>query len=196
MMRMSDLEIVLCLCLPRAMMPSRLCDKKPPVQPPPPAPPPPPPVVQANADAAAATPAADTDAARRRRRRRVPTEDEVFATKTAELNARGPLADVFFDYDKADLTDAARATLQKNARLAAPLDVNSRDDRRATPTRAARTNTTWRSANAARQPCATTWSVSAFPPRASRSSARARKSRSAGKKPSPAGRRTGAGTSW
>jgi peptidoglycan-associated lipoprotein len=32
-----------------------------------------------------------------------------------ELNAQRPLGDVFFDYDKADLSDAARATLQKNA---------------------------------------------------------------------------------
>jgi peptidoglycan-associated lipoprotein len=32
-----------------------------------------------------------------------------------ELNAKRPLEDVFFDYDKADLTDGARATLQKNA---------------------------------------------------------------------------------
>jgi peptidoglycan-associated lipoprotein len=33
----------------------------------------------------------------------------------AELNAQRPLGDVFFDYDKADLSDTARATLQKNA---------------------------------------------------------------------------------
>jgi peptidoglycan-associated lipoprotein len=46
----------------------------------------------------------------------VPTDDEVFAAKTlAALNAERPLADVFFAYDLADLTDATRATLQKNA---------------------------------------------------------------------------------
>jgi len=46
----------------------------------------------------------------------VPTEDEIFAKKTvADLNAERPLADVFFEYDVAELTDASRATLQKNA---------------------------------------------------------------------------------
>jgi peptidoglycan-associated lipoprotein len=33
----------------------------------------------------------------------------------AELNAQRPLADVFFEYDKSDLSDAARASLQKNS---------------------------------------------------------------------------------
>lgn len=32
-----------------------------------------------------------------------------------ELNSTAPLDPVFFDYDKADLRDEARATLQKNA---------------------------------------------------------------------------------
>jgi peptidoglycan-associated lipoprotein len=32
-----------------------------------------------------------------------------------ELNAQRPLGDVFFDYDKAELSDTARGTLQKNA---------------------------------------------------------------------------------
>ena len=32
-----------------------------------------------------------------------------------ELNAKAPLADVYFDYDLADLSDATRATLQKNS---------------------------------------------------------------------------------
>ena len=46
----------------------------------------------------------------------MPTEDEVFASKTlAQLNAEKPLATVFFALDKSDLTDEARATLQKNA---------------------------------------------------------------------------------
>ena len=40
----------------------------------------------------------------------------MFARKTlAELNAEKPLQDVYFDYDKADLRDEARAALQKNA---------------------------------------------------------------------------------
>lgn len=33
----------------------------------------------------------------------------------ADLNAQMPLDDVFFAYDKAELSDAARASLQKNA---------------------------------------------------------------------------------
>ena len=40
----------------------------------------------------------------------------MFANKTlAELNAEKPLEDVYFDYDKADLRDEARASLSKNA---------------------------------------------------------------------------------
>jgi peptidoglycan-associated lipoprotein len=46
----------------------------------------------------------------------VPTPEEVFAKKTlGDLNNERPLGDVFFDYDIADLNDAARAVLQKNA---------------------------------------------------------------------------------
>jgi len=33
----------------------------------------------------------------------------------AELNAKAPLADAFFTYDTADLTDSAREVLQRNA---------------------------------------------------------------------------------
>jgi peptidoglycan-associated lipoprotein len=33
----------------------------------------------------------------------------------ADLNAQKPLEDVFFAYDKSDLSDAARASLQKNS---------------------------------------------------------------------------------
>ncbi|MBM3751577.1 MAG: OmpA family protein [Acidimicrobiia bacterium] len=65
----------------------------PPPPPPPPAPQPPPPPPPAP-----------------------PTEDQVFASMTLEqLNAQRPLADVFFEYDSADLSDTARAVLQKNA---------------------------------------------------------------------------------
>jgi peptidoglycan-associated lipoprotein len=47
---------------------------------------------------------------------RPPTEDEIFAKMSlGELNAKRPLEDVFFDYDKADLTDRARNSLTKNA---------------------------------------------------------------------------------
>jgi peptidoglycan-associated lipoprotein len=45
-----------------------------------------------------------------------PTEEEIFAKMTLEeLNAKGFLEDVLFDYDKADLTEGARTSLQKNA---------------------------------------------------------------------------------
>ena len=46
----------------------------------------------------------------------MPTEDEVFARKSIDdLNRERPLGDVLFAYDVADLTDASRAILQKNA---------------------------------------------------------------------------------
>lgn len=64
----------------------------------PPPPPPPPP-----APAAEASPRALTD-------------DEIFARKTLEeLNAEAPLIDVFFDLDRSDLRDDARAMLQRHA---------------------------------------------------------------------------------
>lgn len=64
-----------------------------------PPPPPPPP-----APLAAETPSA------------VLTDDELFARKTLdELNAEGLLVDVFFDLDRSDLRDDARAMLQRHA---------------------------------------------------------------------------------
>src|SRR6266849_6695367 len=75
------------------------CHRKPPAVPPP-APPPPPPVVQPPP-----TPVPVP-----------PTEEELFARMTVmELNEKKPLADVFFEYDKSDLSDVARASLQKDA---------------------------------------------------------------------------------
>jgi peptidoglycan-associated lipoprotein len=45
-----------------------------------------------------------------------PSERELFAKKSVtDLNAEKPLDDVFFDLDKSDLTDADRASLQKDA---------------------------------------------------------------------------------
>jgi peptidoglycan-associated lipoprotein len=45
-----------------------------------------------------------------------PTEDEVFARKSlADLNADKPLGDVFFELDSAQLGDAAKPLLQKDA---------------------------------------------------------------------------------
>ena len=62
-----------------------------------PAPPPPPPAPPA----AAAAPA--------------PTEDELFAKKTLDqLNDERPLEDVYFSYDQMNLSEEARASLQKN----------------------------------------------------------------------------------
>ncbi len=44
-----------------------------------------------------------------------PTEDELFAKKTLEqLNDEKPLEDVYFGYDQMDLSEEARASLQKN----------------------------------------------------------------------------------
>jgi peptidoglycan-associated lipoprotein len=44
------------------------------------------------------------------------TEEEAFARKSLdELNNERPLDDVFFDYDSADLSEAARAALAKNS---------------------------------------------------------------------------------
>lgn len=69
----------------------------PPPPPPPPRPPPPPPPPPAPAP-------------------RPPTEDEIFSRKSLdELNREKPLSEVFFDYDKAEIRDEARATLQRNA---------------------------------------------------------------------------------
>ena len=76
------------------LIPALACGGKKPPPPPPPAPkptPPPPP-----------PPA--------------PTEVEIFNRMTlAELNAKKVLEDVFFEYDKAELSDQARASLDKNA---------------------------------------------------------------------------------
>jgi peptidoglycan-associated lipoprotein len=94
------------LCLATAMA---ACGKKPP---PTPTPAPPPPAVEAPPPPPpppAATPAPTSES-------RMPTEAEVFARKTLEqLNAEKPLGNVFFALDSSDLTDEARATLQKNA---------------------------------------------------------------------------------
>jgi peptidoglycan-associated lipoprotein len=45
-----------------------------------------------------------------------PTEAEIFAKMTlAELNNSHPLDDIFFEFDKSDLSPAARTSLQKDA---------------------------------------------------------------------------------
>ena len=74
--------------------PPPVVQQTPPPQPPPPAPTPPP--------APVSTP-------------KPPTEDEVFASWTLDqLNEKNPLEDVLFAYDSAELSEAGRASLQKN----------------------------------------------------------------------------------
>jgi len=44
------------------------------------------------------------------------TEEQIFERKSLDqLNAERPLSDVFFDYDKSDIRDDARAPLQADA---------------------------------------------------------------------------------
>jgi len=88
------------------------CHKKPPAVVPPP-PPPPPPVVSNQPPPPPppppVQPPAPTPAA-------PPTEEEAFARMSLmELNAQKPLDDVFFEYDKSDLTAEARASLEKDS---------------------------------------------------------------------------------
>ena len=90
------------------------CHARPPVVPPPaavdkvessPAPrqPPPPPPAPPSRAVAAVPPAAVS-------------EEELFRRTTLdELNAESPLGDAFFDYDRADLRDDARQSLQQDA---------------------------------------------------------------------------------
>jgi peptidoglycan-associated lipoprotein len=108
-------------------------DKKPPVAPPPPpptpqpmvvTPPPPPPQPQPQPPPAPPP--------------HVPTEAEIWAAKSvADLNNEKPLDDVFFDLDKADLSDADRASLQKdstylNAHTSAVILISGHADERGT----------------------------------------------------------------
>jgi peptidoglycan-associated lipoprotein len=96
------------------LMPLVACGKKQPPTPPPPAPPPPPPVVTQQAPPPPPPPPPVQQPAPQPPR--VPTEQELFDAKTLDrLNEEQPLGDVFFDFDKADLSDASRATLQKNS---------------------------------------------------------------------------------
>src|SRR5262245_13326992 len=81
------------------------CHKKPPVTPPPPPPPPP---------AATATPPPPppppTPQPVPPPPPPAPTEEELFRRMSlSELNSQRPLEDVYFEYDKADLSDKTRA---------------------------------------------------------------------------------------
>ena len=89
------------------------CNKKPAATPTP-TPQPPPPVVQKTPNPPPPPPPSPTP--QPPQPPRVPTEDEVFAAKSLDdLNRERPLADVQFAYDVADLTEASRGMLQKNA---------------------------------------------------------------------------------
>jgi peptidoglycan-associated lipoprotein len=79
------------------------CGKKAPETPPPAPPPPPAQVVETPPPPPPPPPAVDTP------------ETIYGRTSLDELNASGVLADVFFEYDQAALSDQARATLQRNA---------------------------------------------------------------------------------
>ncbi len=88
------------------------CAKKPPVAAPPP-PAAPPPVVQAT-PTPPPPPPRPTPTPTPPPPPRVPAEDEIFSKKTTDELTK-ELGVVYFYYDKADLTDAARAVLQKNS---------------------------------------------------------------------------------
>ena len=70
---------------------------------------------------------------------RVPTEEELFAKMTLdELNAKKPLADVFFGYDSSELSEEARASLSKNLEwmkkwMSTKVTVEGHCDNRGTP---------------------------------------------------------------
>jgi peptidoglycan-associated lipoprotein len=91
-----------------------MCKKKPVATPTPP--PPPPPVVATPTPTPPPPPPPRPTPTPTPPPRATPTAAEIFASKTVQqLNDEHVLADVKFDYDVADLTDAARAALQKNA---------------------------------------------------------------------------------
>jgi len=85
------------------------CHKK--VAPPAPAPPPPPPAAPATPPPPPPPPAPTPAPAPQPL-----TEEQIFAQKSLEqLNAERPLADVFFDLDRADIREDGRPPLQRNA---------------------------------------------------------------------------------
>jgi peptidoglycan-associated lipoprotein len=86
--------------------------KQPPAPPPPPPPPPPTQIAQPPPSPPPPKPQPPPPPPAPRQ----PTEEEIFASMSlADLNAKGLLEDVFFEYDKADLSAKAQASLQKNA---------------------------------------------------------------------------------
>jgi len=106
---------LLMLCVAAAFSGAVACGKKKPVIQTPPPPTPPPPVVDIRqppppAPPPPAPPPPVIDAPH------VPTVAEIFAAKTVDaLNKEGVLVDVYYEFDKADLSEASRTALQKNA---------------------------------------------------------------------------------
>jgi peptidoglycan-associated lipoprotein len=87
------------------------CGKRPPEQPPPP----PPAVTKPQPAVVEKPPAPPPPPKEVPSAPRELTEEERFARMTLkELNDSQPLEDVYFEYDKADLSDRTRASLQKN----------------------------------------------------------------------------------
>ena len=101
-------KTVLSLCLVLGLG-AAACGKKDPTVTPPP---PPMPAAPANPPAPPAPPAPPSPAPSPR----ALSEDEIFAQKSLDqLNKERPLADVFFDLDRSNVRDDARASLTANA---------------------------------------------------------------------------------
>ncbi|HMD33990.1 MAG TPA: peptidoglycan-associated lipoprotein Pal [Vicinamibacterales bacterium] len=102
--------VSLCVCVLSVSLAAAGCHKTPPPQAPPPAPPPPT-VTPAPPPPPPAPPPAPTPAAPR-----PPSEEEIFSRKSvADLNNEHDLTDVYFDLDKSDVREDAKAPLQKDA---------------------------------------------------------------------------------
>jgi peptidoglycan-associated lipoprotein len=130
-MSMSRVRAVTIAVLFTAMT-AAACGKKPP--PPPPAPPPPPPPT-----APATPPPPPPPPAPAPEPERALTEEEKFAAMSlADLNAAKPLSDVFFAYDRAELSDEARAAISKNSEwlkrwTSTRISIEGHCDERGTP---------------------------------------------------------------
>jgi peptidoglycan-associated lipoprotein len=100
-------SLTLALCLTAVLAVSACGGKKPPT--PSPAPPPPPATKPENPPPPPPPPAPSTPETR------VPSEEELFAKMSLdELNAKRPMADVFFSLDSSELSEEARGSLAKN----------------------------------------------------------------------------------
>jgi len=100
--------VSLCVCVLSVSLAAAGCHKTPPPQAPPPAPPPtavtPTPPPPPPPPTPTPTPP------------RPPSEEEIFSRKSvADLNNEHDLTDVYFDLDKSDIRDDAKAPLQKDA---------------------------------------------------------------------------------